>query len=109
MIFSALMTNVIFSGRQIEPVKQAAIGVKHAGGIGLIEGEKVPALRFALISAEAQQAGFVIGEALRCGGKMTAAREPANQALPDIANPPRDPPAPVQKNAQILDAMKHAA
>ena len=88
-------------------MKQAAIGVLHDGGIGLIEDKKIPARRFTLIAAEPQQAVFVIGQTLRRRREMSPPGQPADQTLSGIVNPPHDPPRPVQKCTQITDGMKH--
>jgi len=102
------MMNLIFSGRQIERVKQAAVGVMYDCGVGRIKGVQVAARRFALIATKVQQAGFVIDQTLGRASEVAPPLQPAGQALSEIADPPRDPPRPSQISLQILNGIKHA-
>ena len=79
MIFAALVLDIVQPRRQIERMKQAAIGVMHMSGVGPVERKEIAARRFSFIMAEAQQTGFVVSQALWRGREIGISRKLARQ------------------------------
>ena len=107
MILTALMQDVRGSGRKIQRMKQAAIGMIKHRPFGSVDGNGVSPRRRASISAETQFTCLFLDKAVGNGRNGGPSLKPSGNAKPEIANAPRNAPGSQQEGAKILDRKDH--